>query len=65
MKMNYDESALHQLEEELHVHIYPGTKVMTDVGSHHFVKSSDNSHKVLVPQPSADPSDPLNWSPKW
>ncbi|KAF2720753.1 MFS general substrate transporter [Polychaeton citri CBS 116435] len=35
---------------------------MTDVGSHHFVKSS--SH-VLVPQPSADPHDPLNWSWMW
>lgn len=37
---------------------------MTDVGSHHFVKGRDGSH-VLVPQPSADPHDPLNWSPKW
>jgi hypothetical protein len=35
---------------------------MTDVGSHHFVKGG--SH-VLVPQPSDDPHDPLNWSPKW
>lgn len=29
---------------------------MTDVGSHHFVKSSD---RVLVPQPSDEPHDPL------
>jgi hypothetical protein len=35
---------------------------MADVGSHHFVKGG--SH-VLVPQPSADPHDPLNWSPMW
>lgn len=35
---------------------------MTDVGSHHFVKSGAG---VLVPQPSDDPHDPLNWSPKW
>lgn len=35
---------------------------MTDVGSHHFVKGGSG---VLVPQPSADPSDPLNWSWKW
>lgn len=34
---------------------------MTDVGTHHFVKGS-GSHQVLVPQPSADPNDPLNWS---
>jgi MFS family permease len=35
---------------------------MADVGSHHFVKSGSG---VLVPQPSADPHDPLNWSPFW
>lgn len=63
--MNYDENTLHQLEEQLHVHIYPGTEIMTDVGSHHFVKSSDKSQRVLVPQPSPDKNDPLNWSPKW
>ncbi|KAG5295476.1 hypothetical protein I7I50_08237 [Histoplasma capsulatum G186AR] len=38
---------------------------MTDVGSHHFVKSSKRSDRVLVPQPSNNPSDPLNWSPFW
>ncbi|KAH8593063.1 putative MFS transporter [Bisporella sp. PMI_857] len=65
MEMNYDESTLHELEEELHTRIYPGTEIMTDVGSHHFVKSSDNSHRVLVPQPSPDPNDPLNWNPMW
>ena len=32
---------------------------MTDVGSHHFVKSSAGSDRVLVPQPSADKNDPL------
>ena len=32
---------------------------MTDVGSHHFVKSSAASDRVLVPQPSDDPHDPL------
>ena len=31
---------------------------MLDVGTHHFVKSS-NSDRVLVPQPSNDPHDPL------
>ena len=53
---------LHELEQELHVEILPGTEVMTDVGSHHFVKG--RSH-VLVPQPSDSPHDPLNWSPLW
>lgn len=36
---------------------------MADVGSHHFVKGSHRH--VLVPQPSDDPNDPLNWSPWW
>ncbi|KAF2767803.1 MFS general substrate transporter [Teratosphaeria nubilosa] len=35
---------------------------MADVGSHHFVKGSGN---VLVPQPSDNPHDPLNWSKFW
>jgi len=51
--------ALHQLEEELNVKILPGTEIMLDVGSHPFVKSSASSDRVLVPQPSDDPHDPL------
>ena len=47
---------LHQIEQELHVEILPGTEVMADVGSHHFVKGAKH---VLVPQPSSDPHDPL------
>ncbi|EMD00748.1 hypothetical protein BAUCODRAFT_144373 [Baudoinia panamericana UAMH 10762] len=62
MEMNYDAAELHQIEQELHQEILPGTEIMTDVGSHHFVKGG--SH-VLVPQPSDDPHDPLNWSPLW
>ncbi|KAG9203720.1 hypothetical protein G6514_002331 [Epicoccum nigrum] len=54
---------LRQLEQELHVEILPGTEVMADTGSHHFVKGSHR--EVLVPQPSSDPHDPLNWSPWW
>jgi MFS family permease len=38
---------------------------MADIGSHHFVKSSDNIHRVLVPQPSNNPHDPLNWVWWW
>lgn len=33
------------------------------MGSHHFVKGASST--VLVPQPSDDPSDPLNWSIGW
>lgn len=44
--------------------LLPGTEVMTDVGSHHFIKGK-GSDQVLVPQPSDDPHDPLNWSVLW
>lgn len=60
--MNYNDAELHQIEEELHMEILPGTEIMTDVGAHHFVKGSSG---VLVPQPSSSPHDPLNWSLKW
>ncbi|KAI1909908.1 hypothetical protein LOZ61_004745 [Ophidiomyces ophidiicola] len=55
-------NVIRRLESELGTKIYPGTEIMTDTGTHHFVKSSKN---VLVPQPSNDPNDPLNWSPFW
>lgn len=29
---------LQQIEEELHIELLPGTELMTDVGTHHFVK---------------------------
>ena len=56
---------IHEIEQELHIEILPGTEIMADVGSHHFVKSGDKSHRVLVPQPSDNPHDPLNWSLWW
>lgn len=62
MEMNYNDRELHQIEEELHTEILPGTEIMTDVGAHHFVKGGSG---VLVPQPSDDPHDPLNWGLKW
>jgi hypothetical protein len=34
---------------------------MTDVGSLHFVKARGKTHRVLIPQPTADPHDPLVW----
>lgn len=56
-KENLTESKeLHAIERELQIEILPGTEVMADVGSHHFVKGSKN---VLVPQPSSDKHDPL------
>jgi MFS family permease len=65
MDENLDEQAIRELEEVLNTKIYPGTEIMRDVGTHHFVKSAGQSHRVLVPQPSDDPHDPLNWSPLW
>ena len=47
-----------ELEHELHTALVPGTEIMTDVGSHHFIKSERNS-TVLVPQPSDSLHDPL------
>jgi hypothetical protein len=58
----HDEKQLHQLEEELHVEILPGTEIMADFGTHHFVKDTGIKGPVLVPQPSNNPHDPLNWS---
>lgn len=57
--------AVRELEQELHTEIYPGTEIMTDVGTHHFVKAAAGQHSVLIPQPSDDQHDPLNWSPMW
>lgn len=65
MDQNLDERALRELEQELGTEIYPGTEIMRDVGTHHFVKAGTGGHSVLVPQPSDDEHDPLNWSPMW
>jgi hypothetical protein len=60
----HDEKQLRQLEEELHVEILPGTEIMADFGTHHFVKETGAKGPVLVPQPSNNPHDPLNWTRK-
>lgn len=65
MDENLDENAIRELEDVLGTKIYPGTEIMKDVGTHHFVKGAGTSNSVLVPQPSDDPLDPLNWSPFW
>ncbi|OHF03201.1 hypothetical protein CORC01_01585 [Colletotrichum orchidophilum] len=53
-----------EIEEELHIEVVPGTEVMADVLKHHLIKS-EHSTVVLVPQPSQDPHDPLNWKASW
>ncbi|QDS67833.1 hypothetical protein FKW77_007347 [Venturia effusa] len=62
MEMNYDDRELRRIEQKLHVEILPGTEVMTDLTSHHFLKGGST---VLVPQPTDDPNDPLNWTTAW
>ncbi|CAO1600619.1 hypothetical protein XANCAGTX0491_004305 [Xanthoria calcicola] len=61
MEAAQDENTRRQLEQELNVQIVPGTEVMVDngTGNHRFVKPSASSNRVLVPQPSDDPHDPL------
>ncbi|KAH8705907.1 major facilitator superfamily domain-containing protein [Talaromyces proteolyticus] len=65
MEQNLDENTRRELEQELQTEIFPGTEIMTDVGNHHFVKSSSGEHSVLVPQPSDAENDPLNWTRAW
>ena len=60
----HDEKQRQQLEQELHIEILPGTEIMADFGTHHFVKQTGNKGPVLVPQPSNNPHDPLNWTRK-
>ncbi|KAH6880728.1 serine/threonine kinase 16 [Thelonectria olida] len=48
------------------VEIYPGTEIMEDyLGSHLTHSHSDGSGMVLIPQPTRNADDPLNWSPFW
>jgi hypothetical protein len=60
----HDEKQRQQLEQELHIEILPGTEIMADFGTHHFVKQTGSKGPVLVPQPSNNPNDPLNWTHK-
>ncbi|KAG9229953.1 major facilitator superfamily domain-containing protein [Amylocarpus encephaloides] len=62
MSVESESAARHEVEETLHATLYPGTEIMTDVGHVHFKHVGGH---VLIPQPSDDPNDPLNWSPLW
>ena len=50
-----------QTEQELGIEIIPGTKVMRDTEHIKFIRAKPQG-AVLVPQPSNDRHDPLNWS---
>ncbi|RBR05647.1 uncharacterized protein FIESC28_11310 [Fusarium coffeatum] len=58
------QEARETIQDELHIEVLPGTEIMTDIGKEHYVRAKE-SDQVLVPQPSQDPHDPLNWSPFW
>jgi MFS family permease len=47
--------------------IVPGTEVMADIDvAHAYLKhTTGRSHSMLIPQPSDNSNDPLNWSRKW
>ncbi|KAH7214363.1 major facilitator superfamily domain-containing protein [Fusarium oxysporum] len=51
---------------EAEVDLVPGTEIMTEVGGARFYHNEDNPDSVvLIPQPTDDPHDPLNWSMFW
>ena len=52
---------LRDIEEDQNIQIIPGTEIMIDAGNHHFIRSA--ADRVLVPQPSSDPHDPLVRAP--
>ncbi|KAH8884984.1 serine/threonine kinase 16 [Thozetella sp. PMI_491] len=46
--------------------LVPGTEVMADLGDAHLVHAQSSLDSVvLIPQPTDDPHDPLNWSALW
>ncbi|QIW95959.1 hypothetical protein AMS68_001477 [Peltaster fructicola] len=51
---------------EQHIDMVPGTEIMVNAGGAHYATAGGNERdSVLVPHPSNDPHDPLNWSKTW
>ncbi|EXJ82934.1 hypothetical protein A1O3_06751 [Capronia epimyces CBS 606.96] len=60
------EEVRHVAEAETHVEMLPGTELMAEVAGIHLVHAHNKpTATVLVPQPTASPHDPLNWSKSW
>lgn len=57
------ELEIQEVKDELDIDMVPGTEIMTDLKNVHFATNGHNS--VLIPQPSNNPHDPLNWNKKW
>ena len=47
---------IHEFEE------IEGYIIDTDAETHNKLKVAGDGHTILIPQPSDDPNDPLNWS---
>lgn len=47
---------------EIHVEDVPGTVTLVDINHILATKHANHGDIVLVPTPSNDPNDPLNWS---
>ncbi|PNP47868.1 hypothetical protein TGAMA5MH_00920 [Trichoderma gamsii] len=53
-------------EREIEVDLVPGTEVMANMDGVSFYRDSNNQDTVaLIPQPTNDPHDPLNWTTLW
>ncbi|SPO04614.1 related to MFS transporter [Cephalotrichum gorgonifer] len=61
---NIPEATTAHIEAEAHVDLVPGTEVMVEVDGLHR-GSLEQASQVLVPQPTDDPHDPLNWNKTW
>ncbi|KAM3416349.1 hypothetical protein BST61_g7952 [Cercospora zeina] len=61
-----DKTEENHAPQQLDVEIIPGTEVMKDFGDFLFTHAGGaETGSVLVPQPSNDVNDPLNWSTPW
>lgn len=49
---------------EVESEVIPGTVILVDIGHILATKHANHGDIVLVPTPSNDPNDPLNWSPR-
>jgi hypothetical protein len=60
----YTRNALHEQEigHETDVVLLDTSAAHLEKGQYGNLKLAKDGHTVLVPQPSADPNDPLNWS---
>lgn len=52
------------LEQQSPHFAVPGTVQLVDIDHTLNVRHAGNGDVVLVPAPSDDPEDPLNWSPR-